>query len=170
MADIIHALLCVFSAARYLNIAPAVMGLYQKVSGTAPLLAALKGRFRLFTFSPFDENTTISPFHFFTISRFRLFTISYLTKTPRFHNFTFSHFHLFTFSFFDGNTTISQFHIFTFSHHQSPETMLSPLISTLRQAEIHELVLSKEEATHADRLRKSDRITIDVDLCRLSCG
>ena len=123
MADIVHAFVCVFYAARYLNIAPAVMGLYQKVSGTAPLLAALKGRFRLFTFSPFDENTTIS-----------------------------------------------RFHIFTFSHHQSPETMLSPLISTLRQAEIHELVLSKEEATHADRLRKSDRITIDVDLCRLSCG
>ena len=145
MADIVHAFVCVFYAARYLNIAPAVMGLYQKVSGTAPLLAALKGRFRLFTFSPFDENTTISPFHFFTFSPFHLFTISYLTKTPRFHDFT-------------------------FSHHQSPETMLSPLISTLRQAEIHELVLSKEEATHADRLRKSDRITIDVDLCRLSCG
>ena len=165
MADIIHALLCVFSAARYLNIAPAVMGLYQKVSGTAPLLAALNGGFRLFSFSFFDENTTISPFHIFTFSPFHVFT-----KTPRFHNFTFSPFHLFTFSFFDGNTTISQFHIFTFSHHQSPETMLSPLISTLRQAEIHELVLSKEEATHADRLRKSDRITIDVDLCRLSCG
>ena len=112
MADIIHALLCVFSAARYLNIAPAVMGLYQKVSGTAPLLAALKGRFRLFTFSPFDENTTISPFHFFTFSPFHLFTISYLTKTPPFHLFTFSPFHLFT---FDENTTISHFHLFTFS-------------------------------------------------------
>ena len=122
MADIIHAFDC-FSAARYLNIAPAVMGLYQKVSGTAPLLAALNGGFRLFTFSPFYENTTISHFHIFTFSRF-----------------------------------------------QSPDTMLSPLISTLRQAEIHELVLSKEEATHADRLMKSDRITIDVDLCRLSCG
>ena len=67
MADIVHAFVCVFYAARYLNIAPAVMGLYQKVSGTAPLLAALKGRFRLFTFSPFDENTTIS-FFFFTAS------------------------------------------------------------------------------------------------------
>ena len=44
------------------------MGLYQKVSGTAPLLAALKGRFRLFAFSRFDENTTISPFHLFTFS------------------------------------------------------------------------------------------------------
>ena len=92
MADIIHAFDC-FSAARYLNIAPAVMGLYQKVSGTAPLLAALNGGFRLFTFSPFDENTTISPFHFFTFS---LFTISILTKTPRFHDFTFSRFHDFT--------------------------------------------------------------------------
>ena len=68
MADIVHAFVCVFYAARYLNIAPAVMGLYQKVSGTAPLLAALKGRFRLFTFSPFDENTTISHFHIFTSS------------------------------------------------------------------------------------------------------
>ena len=68
MADIVHAFVCVFYAARYLNIAPAVMGLYQKVSGTAPLLAALKGRFRLFTFSPFDENTTISRFHIFTSS------------------------------------------------------------------------------------------------------
>ena len=76
MADIVHAFVCVFYAARYLNIAPAVMGLYQKVSGTAPLLAALKGRFRLFTFSPFDENTTISPFHFFTFSPFHLFTLS----------------------------------------------------------------------------------------------
>ena len=157
---------CVFCCTLY-EYRSAVMGLYQKVSGTAPLLAALKGRFRLFTFSPFDENTTISPFHLFTFSPFHLFTFSRLTKTPRFHIFTFSPFHLFT---FDENTTISQFHIFTFSHHQSPETMLSPLISTLRQAEIHELVLSKEEATHADRLRKSDRITIDVDLCRLSCG
>ena len=145
MADIIHAFVF-FPAARYLNIAPAIMGLYQKVSGTAPLLAAPKGRFRLFTF--FDENTTISHFHIFTFSRFRLST--FLRKH---HDFTISH-----------------FHNFTFSHHQSPETMLSPLISTLRQAEIHELVLSKEEATHADRLRKSDRITIDVDLCRLSCG
>ena len=32
-------------------------------------------------------------------------------------------------------------HDFTFSPHQSPETMLSPLISPLRQAEIHELVI-----------------------------
>ena len=146
MADIVHAFVCVFYAARYLNIAPAVMGLYQKVSGTAPLLAALKGRFRLFTFSPFDENTTISPFHLFTFSPFHLFTISYLTKTPRFHDFTFSRFHDFA---FDENTTISHFHlftfspfhIFTFSRYQSPDTMLSPLISTLRQAEIHELVI-----------------------------
>ena len=51
-----------------------------------------------FAFSPFhdfvfDENTTISPFHFFTFS---LFTISILTKTPRFHDFTFSRFHDFT--------------------------------------------------------------------------
>ena len=90
MADIIHAFLCVFSAARYLNIAPAVMGLYQKVSGTAPLLAALNGGFRLFTFSYFDENTTISRFHFFTISLF--------------HDFV-----------FDENTTISLFHLFTLS-------------------------------------------------------
>ena len=112
MADIVHAFVCVFYAARYLNIAPAVMGLYQKVSGTAPLLAALKGRFRLFTFSPFDENTTISPFHFFTFSPFHLFTISYLTKTPRFHDFTFSRFHDFA---FDENTTISRFHFFTIS-------------------------------------------------------
>ena len=104
MADIIHALFCVCSAARYLNIAPAVMGLYQKVSGTAPLLAALKGRFRLFTFSPFDENTTISLFHDFTISL--------LTKTPRFHDFTFSRFH--DFDFYE-NTTISRFHFFTIS-------------------------------------------------------
>ena len=91
MADIVHAFVCVFYAARYLNIAPAVMGLYQKVSGTAPLLAALKGRFRLFTFSPFDENTTISRFHIFTISRFRLST--FLRKH---HDFTISHFHIFT--------------------------------------------------------------------------
>ena len=112
MADIVHAFVCVFYAARYLNIAPAVMGLYQKVSGTAPLLAALKGRFRLFTFSPFDENTTISPFHFFTFAPFHLFTISYLTKTPRFHDFTFSRFHDFA---FDENTTISRFHFFTIS-------------------------------------------------------
>ena len=86
------------------------MGLYQKVSGTAPLLAALKGRFRLFTF--FDENTTISHFHFFTFSPFHLFTISYLTKTPRFHDFTFSRFYDFA---FDVNTTISRFHLFTIS-------------------------------------------------------
>ena len=83
MTDIIHALLCVFSAARYLNIAPAVMGLYQKVSGTAPLLAALNGGFRLFSFF-------------------------LLTKTPRFHDFTFSRFHDFG---VDENTTISRFHI-----------------------------------------------------------
>ena len=93
MADIIHAFDC-FSAARYLNIAPAIMGLYRKGSGTAPLLAALKGRFRLFIFFLlFDENTTISPFHFFT----------------------FSPFHLFAFSRFYENTTISPFHLFTFS-------------------------------------------------------
>ena len=104
MADIVHAFVCVFYAARYLNIAPAIMGLYQKVTGTAPLLAALKGRFRLFTFSPFDENTTISPFHFFTISPFHDFGI-------------------------DENTTISRFHLFTFSRYQSPDTMLSPFIS-----------------------------------------
>ena len=89
MADIVHAFVCVFYAARYLNIAPAVMGLYQKVSGTAPLLAALNGGFRLFTF--FDENTTISHFHIFTFSRFRLST--FLRKH---HDFTISHFHIFT--------------------------------------------------------------------------
>ena len=78
-------------------------------------------------------------FHLFTFSPFHLFTISALTKTPRFH--------LFTFSPFDENTTISPFHFFTFSPfspfspHQSPETMLSPLISPLHQAEIHELVI-----------------------------
>ena len=80
MADIVHAFVCVFYAARYLNIAPAVMGLYQKVSGTAPLLAALKGRFRLFTFSPFDENTTISRFHDFTFSLFILRLITLKNK------------------------------------------------------------------------------------------
>ena len=53
MADIVYAFVCVFSAARYLNIATAIMGLYQKVSGTAPLLAALKGGFRLFSFFSF---------------------------------------------------------------------------------------------------------------------
>lgn len=53
MADIVHAFVCVFYAARYLNIAPAIMGLYQKVTGTAPLLAALNGGFRLFTYSFF---------------------------------------------------------------------------------------------------------------------
>ena len=142
MADIIHALLCVFSAARYMNIAPRLWGCTKKY--LAQLHCSPPSRVD------------------FAFSLFLL-----LTKTPRFHLFTFSPFHLFT---FDENTTISPFHFFTFSHHQSPETMLSPLISTLRQAEIHELVLSKEEATHADRLRKSDRITIDVDLCRLSCG
>ena len=74
MADIVHAFVCIFLfTARYLNIAPAIMGLYQKVSGTAPLLAAPKGRFRLFTFSFFDENTTISRFHIFTFSPFHLF-------------------------------------------------------------------------------------------------
>ena len=96
MADIIHALLCVFSAARYLNIAPAVMGLYQKVSGTAPLLAALKGRFRLFTFSPFDENTTISLFHLFTFSPFHDFAFYENTTISPFHLFAFSQIHKFT--------------------------------------------------------------------------
>ena len=61
----------------------------------------------------------------------------FLTKTPRFHLFTFSPFHLFD---FDENTTISPFHLFTFSPHQFPETMFSPL-SPLRQAESHELVI-----------------------------
>ena len=128
MADIIHAFFCVCSAARYLNIATAIMGLYQKVSGTAPLLAALKGRFRLFIFFPFDENTTISRFHLFTFSRFR-----FLRKH---HDFTFSPFRLFAFSPFHKFTnsqihkfTNSRIHKFTNSHHQSPETMLSPFIS-----------------------------------------
>ena len=66
--------------------------------------------------------------------RLRLPLSSLFTKTPRFHDFTFSRFHDFV---FDENTTISHFHIFTFSRfhlftfspHQSPETMLSPLIS-----------------------------------------
>ena len=44
-------------------------------------------------------------------------------------------------SLFDENTTISRFHFFTISPHQSPETMLSPLISPLRQAESHELII-----------------------------
>ena len=35
-------------------------------------------------------------FHLFTFSPFHLFTISILTKTPRFHDFTFSRFHDFT--------------------------------------------------------------------------
>ena len=64
------------------------MGLYQKVSGTAPLLAALKGRFRLFIFFPFDENTTISPFHLFTFSPFHGFGIDENTTISRFHFFT----------------------------------------------------------------------------------
>ena len=76
MADIIHALLCVFSAARYLNISPAVMGLYQKVTGAAPLLAALKGRFRLSTFLRKHHDFTISLFHLFTNSRIHKFTNS----------------------------------------------------------------------------------------------
>ena len=104
MADIVHAFVCVFSAARYLNIAPAIMGLYQKVSGTAPLLAASRVDFAFSLFSFFDENTTISRFHFFTISPFHDFGI-------------------------DENTTISPFHLFTFSRYQSPDTMLSPFIS-----------------------------------------
>ena len=62
----------------------------------------------------------------------------------------------------------SHFHDFTFSAHQSPETMLSPLISPPTPSEIHELVIILGEATPADRLWKSDRKTIDVDLCRLS--
>ncbi len=70
--------------------------------------------------------------------RLRLPLPSLLTKTPRFHLFTFSPFHLFD---FDENTTISPFHLFTFSPHQFPETMFSPLISPLRQAESHELVI-----------------------------
>ncbi len=97
MADIVHAFVCVFYAARYLNIAPAIMGLYQKVTGTAPLLAALKGRFRLFTFSRFYENTTISRFHFFTISLFHDFVFDENTTISQFHIFTFSPFHLFIF-------------------------------------------------------------------------
>ena len=60
----------------------------------------------------FYENTTISPFHLFTFSPFHDFGID--------ENTTISHFHIFTFS---------RFHLFTFSPHQSPETMLSPLIS-----------------------------------------
>ena len=95
MADIVHAFVCVFCCTLY-EYRSAVMGLYQKVSGTAPLLAALKGRFRLFTFSPFDENTTISPFHLFTFSPFHLFTFDENTTISHFHIFTFSRFHLFT--------------------------------------------------------------------------
>ena len=90
------------------------MGLYQKVTGTAPLLAALKGRFRLFIFffllltkTPRFHLFTFSPFHLFTFSPFHVFT-----KTPRFHIFTFSHFHDFG---IDENTTISLFHDFTIS-------------------------------------------------------
>ena len=73
-------------------------------------------RLRLPLPSLFDENTTISPFHLFTFSPFHDFGI-------------------------DENTTISPFHLFTFSPHQFPETMFSPLISPLRQAESHELVI-----------------------------
>ena len=110
MADIIHAFVCMFLfTARYLNIAPAVMGLYQKVSGTAPLLAALNGGFRLFSFFLLTKTPR---FHLFTFSPFHLFTISLFTKTPRFHDFTFSRFHDFG---IDENTTISRFHFFTIS-------------------------------------------------------
>ena len=88
---------CVFFlTARYLNIAPAIMGLYQKVSGTAPLLAALNGGFRLFAFSFFDENTTISLFHLFTFSPFHDFAFYENTTISPFHLFAFSPFHKFT--------------------------------------------------------------------------
>ena len=75
--------------------------------------------FRLFAFSRFDENTTISRFHDFTFSRF---------------------------------------HDFTFSPHQSPETMLSPLISPLRQAESHELIIvhSLEETRLLDPMEQRE--------------
>ena len=56
----------------------------------------------------------------------------FFTKTPRFHDFTISRFHVFT---------ISQIHEFTNSPHQSLETILSPFISSLRQAESHELII-----------------------------
>ena len=69
-----------------------------------------------YLFSPFDENTTISPFrlftflrkhHDFTFSHFHIFTF---TKTPRFHIFTFSHFHVLR---KHHDFTFSHFHIFT---------------------------------------------------------
>ena len=68
-----------------------------------------------------DSLLTKTPrFHLFTFSPFHLFTISALTKTPRFHLFTFSPFHLFTFSRFrilrkHHDFTFSLFHLFTFS-------------------------------------------------------
>ena len=83
---------------------------------------------------------TISPFHDFTNSRFHKFTNSQIHKftNSQIHDFTNSQIHKFTNSHF---RFLRKHHDFTFSPHQSPETMLSPLISPLRQAEIHELVI-----------------------------
>ena len=58
----------------------------------------------------------------------------------------------------------SHFHDFTFSLHQSPEAMLSPLISPPTPSEIHELVIvhSREEAQllepHLKTMERSDRV------------
>ena len=112
MADIVHAFVCVFYAARYLNIAPRLWGCTKKYLAQLHCSPPSRVDFAFSLFSLFDENTTISPFHLFTFSPFHLFTISYLTKTPRFHDFTFSRFHDFA---FDENTTISRFHFFTIS-------------------------------------------------------
>ena len=79
--------------------------------------------FRLFAFSRFDENTTISRFHFFTISRFHDFTFYENTTISHFHIFTFSHFHVFTFLRKHHDFTFSHFHIFT---SVSPQIKASP--------------------------------------------
>ena len=59
---------------------------------------------------------------------------------------------------FAETTTISPFHLFTFSPHQFPETMFSPLISPLRQAESHELVIvhSLEETRLLDPMEQRE--------------
>ena len=95
MADIVHALVCVFSAARYLNIAPRLWGCTKKY--LAQLHCSPPSRVD-FAFSLFLLLTKTPRFHLFTFSPFHLFTFSRLTKTPRFHIFTFSPFHLFTLS------------------------------------------------------------------------
>ena len=103
--------------------------------------------------------------------RLRLSLPSLFTKTPRFHIFTFSHFHIFTNSQIHKFTN-SQIHKFTISPlHRINLPKRCYRLSSRPYAKLRymSLLLSKEEATHADRLRKSDRITIDVDLCRLSC-